>query len=382
MKIQQAFTAVALSGATLLAMACAPANPQVGAPLETFETDAQQAPVSTKVVFKPQVDILFVIDNSDSMAKHQDTLKRNIDRFVESFERNKKIDFHIGVTSIYDSTRYGKTINGKYIAIPHALGALYPLKDGSVAPQAVAGQPPAMAAALSANFVTRVPGYNKILGETLKIGTIARGTNKIDLGGPEVEELFTPVAAAINGQNVGFIRPEAHLAIILISDADDVSNISPSKLKQILVSSKNNDPSMISTFAVMPLGDCVRDAGFKNKPINAVPDFLRMTDGKAYNLCDPKYGDKLAEAGRLIEQSTSQKVRIDLDGIPQDGTLKVRIAATGQEVPFRYDSHEYTVTISSDVMENQAADAQVEVSYTPIAISRIGTGRVKNSTPE
>ncbi len=378
MKIQNALTAVALSSATLLAMACAPANPQVGAPLETFETDAQQAPVSTRVAFKPEVDILFVIDNSDSMAKHQDTLKRNIDRFVESFERNKKIDFHIGVTSIYDSSRYGKTTKfGFFVPIPHALGALYPLKDGSAAPQAVVGQP----APLAPNFVTRVPGYNKILGETLKIGTIPRGTDLKDLGGPEVEELFTPVAAAINGQNVGFIRPEAHLAVILISDADDISNVSPSKLKQLLVSSKNNDPTMISTFAVMPMGNCERDAGFKNKPIVAVPEFLRMTNGQAYNLCDPKYGDKLAEAGRLIEQATSQKIRIDLDGIPQDGTLKVRIAATGQDVPFLYDSHDYTVTISSEVMENQAADAQVEVTYTPIAVGRIGTGRVKNSTP-
>ena len=230
---------------------------------------------------------------------------------------------------------------------------------------------------MSANFVTReTPDYKAVLGNTLKIGTIPYAQ-----GGPEIEELFSPVMAAIDGQNVGFIRPEAHLAVILISDADDIS-IAPSRLVQELALKKNNDLSMVSTFGVLALDGCKRDVGFTNSktPNINVLEFLKSTGGHKYNLCDSKFGDKLAEAGRIIEQSTAQKVRIDLDRIPQAGTLKVSIAGTGEDVAYQYDANEYSITISSDAKDNQPANAQIEVSYIPVDPRRLGTGRVKNAT--
>ena len=60
--------------------------------------------------FVPKLDILFVIDDSQSMAPHQKRLVHNISRFVESFAVEDFIDFHIGVVSIWDSVRYGKVV--------------------------------------------------------------------------------------------------------------------------------------------------------------------------------------------------------------------------------------------------------------------------------
>lgn len=92
--------ALTVAAAALALSACAPANPQKMAPPDTYVQTNQSASVAAKSAFKPKVDILFVIDNSDSMVKHQENLKANINRFVEAFEANKRIDFQIDRKSV------------------------------------------------------------------------------------------------------------------------------------------------------------------------------------------------------------------------------------------------------------------------------------------
>jgi hypothetical protein len=374
------FALTVASAASFLAFACAPANPnQMGPPPavvqpEQFGEANQSAPVAAKVMYKPKVDILFVIDNSDSMVKHQENLKKNVDRFVEAFEANKRIDFQIGVTTVWDSRRFGPVVQNF-----HPLGALYPVQNGS----------PIVTGAVGQNFVTRAPGYQAILGNTLKIGVVARGTDANDLGGPEFEELFSPVAAAIDGRNVGFVRPDAHLAVVLITDADDVSSMAPSKLASILSQSKQNDSSMFSTYAVLSMSkNCPKDPGNdpakmpKGYRLNGqIMDFLKDTRGHAYDLCDPQYGSKLAEAGRLIAKNADKEVKIQLDQIPEAGTLKVTFAASGAPVPNQYDPANYTITIQSSAMDGQPDDAQIDVTYTPVDVRRLGTKKTKASIP-
>ncbi len=372
MKIQSTLTAAVLTGAALLAAACAPPNPQLQAPYEAHGSKSQSVPVASRTEFSPKVDVLFVIDNSMSMKDHQENLKRNIDRFVEAFEANKHLDFHIGVTTVWDSRRFdGVTVTADKF---HPLGLLYPVQNGLAPAALVAGQP----ALLAANFVNRIPGYTQILGETLKIGVVPRGTDKVDLGGPENEELFTPVIAAIDGRNVGFIRHDAHLAVIMITDADDVSSISPSKLQDALASAKEHDSSMFSTYAVLSLSkSCPKDPGNKKDSNRQILDFLSKTDGKAFDLCDSHYGDKLAEAGRMIEKRASREVKIYLESVPQAGTLKVVFAGTNTEVPHTYNPRRHVITVLASSMEGQPADAQIEVDYTPVDVNSLNTPKTK-----
>ena len=49
-------------------------------------------------VTQPQVDVLFVIDNSGSMRAHQDNLSANFPAFMRTFD-GSGLDFHVGVTS-------------------------------------------------------------------------------------------------------------------------------------------------------------------------------------------------------------------------------------------------------------------------------------------
>jgi hypothetical protein len=355
--------------------ACAPANPQKMAPPETYGQSNQSASVDAKAAFQPKVDILFVIDNSDSMLKHQENLKANINRFVEAFEANKRIDFQIGVTAIWDSRTYGVTSTNF-----HPLGQLYPLQNGQ------APQPGAVG-----NFVTRAPNYMTVLGNTLKIGTVPYKE-----GGPEYEELFSPVAAAIDGRNVGFIRPDAHLAVIMITDADDVSSIAPTKLASLLRQAKQGDSSMYSTYAVLSLSSsCPKDPGNRSNSNARILEFLKTSNGQnyannhAFDLCAANYGAKLAEAGRMIaKQAADKPAKIQLEQIPEDGTLVAKLG--GVEIyndakkfagtnKCKYDAYAYTLTCPSSLMDGQAGDAQIEVAYTPVDPSRIGTPRTKSS---
>src|SRR5207237_903330 len=101
------------------------------------------------------------------------------------------LDFHIGVTTVFDTSRYGKP--GRKI-IPK--GTLVPLKDEN---GIIAGVPP---------YITRnTPGFADVLKTTLNIGVL--GDNE----GPVFEESFSPVLAATLDQKViqanqGFYRPE------------------------------------------------------------------------------------------------------------------------------------------------------------------------------
>ncbi len=61
----------------------------------------QKQDLGEYVPFNPQVDILFVIDDSFSMDVHQANLVKNLDFFIDGFGKNKILDWHVGVV---DST--------------------------------------------------------------------------------------------------------------------------------------------------------------------------------------------------------------------------------------------------------------------------------------
>lgn len=387
------FGAVALAS---LLVACAPTNSQMGPapqqpapaiPPEILPPDPANekvealASVDRAVTLRPKVDVLFVIDTSESMKDHQENLKKNVDRFVEAFEARKEVDFHIGVVSVFDSRRYGSEVpDGKY----YPLGLLRPLKDPAHPGEVVAGP----------QFVTRAERYNEVLGETLKVG-IERRCGKYewdsasksskcveDLYGPEYEESFTPVMAALNeAKNPGFYRSDAHLAIIMITDANDDSAVAPGELENWLRELKGGDSAMYSTFGVLALKGCKQDPG---GPPDRILDFLKKSRGEAYNLCDANFGKNLAKVGETIRQKASARVKIELESIPDFKTLKVTYGGVelkpDARVGWTYDANTTSIVIGPDVAATAAPDAQLRIEYDAVDLRRVRTGRIKPVT--
>lgn len=183
--------------------------------------------------FNPQVDILFVTDNSESMKSAQENLSRNIDRFTAKLMSNQMIDYHIGVVSAWDnSDRYAQMKKDSY-----KIGDLRFVKTS-------AGKP------VNKRFISKSEKAH--LASTLKIGIIP-----YNQGGPEIEEFFSPLAAALENtgrgaSNEGFFRPEAQLVVIFLTDADDsTSKISPEQMARILVDFKGGRAEKVAAYGVL-----------------------------------------------------------------------------------------------------------------------------------
>ena len=179
-------------------IACAKSeSPLVQAPAVHYKSVKLNAGEKA-VIPDPKVNILFVVDNSGSMSGHQDTLRRNIDAFAQTFFHNPRIDYRIGVVPVYD--RVYKDGQAE-CATPGAVrkmnkyAELVPLKnpDGSLIPDA-------------APYITRdTVNGQEILKKTIMLGTQC---------GPEAEESFSPVLGVIDDsinqtKNAGFYEKDA-----------------------------------------------------------------------------------------------------------------------------------------------------------------------------
>jgi hypothetical protein len=132
-----------------------------------------------------QVDILFVVDNSNSMALEQDLLASGFASFATELE-NSNTDFHVGViTTDFD---YEDATRGQLV-----------------------GDPP---------IIDRTdPNYLQTFQDRALIGIDGSGKEK----GLEAA-LYALSPLMTTGPNAGFLRDEANLLIIVISDEEDCSD--------------------------------------------------------------------------------------------------------------------------------------------------------------
>lgn len=242
-------------------------------------------------VFDPKADILFVIDNSGSMDPHQKNLARNIDLFVSGFLKTSIIDYNIGVITT-DTDGTAQPCCGKLVG--------------------------------NYRFVNKTtPNANGVLKQNLLVGTMGSG----------IEAPFNAVSLAIepsmmSGYNVGFIRKDAALTVIFITDAEDQSQrISANDLLTKLLALKNGDKTKILAYgAIVPTGatNCDRDQYYATPKkieefLNTVPNGGSGTN--IVSLCATDYGQRLADfALQIVDQVSSQ---IFLSRLPDPKSLQV-----------------------------------------------------------
>lgn len=230
--------------------------------------------------FDPKGDILFVVDNSGSMGDHQRLLAENIKKFTEVFLKSSILDFNIAVVST-DTERLWGTCCGEFYGTIKVVNRLTPNAD-------------------------------EILAKNLMIG----------IGGSGYERLFDPVMLALSenllqGVNKNFLREDAGLSVIFITDAEDQSKLTDAAgLLDFLVKLKNGDRRKVMGYgAIIPSGvsdsDCKRDPpepnnGGPGPEPKRIESFLGMIDPSKKNilsLCDPNYGELLAQfASDIVNQ--------------------------------------------------------------------------------
>jgi hypothetical protein len=363
----------------LLLANCAPVNPRLQAPLK------ERGRVEMKVAEQNQelntkIDILFVIDNSKSMTDEQLKLaggevfdprtgkkvevKGAIDHFVAAFAKNTTLDFHIGVTTVFDSIKYGKP--GRKIT-PN--GYLWPVVDPQTK-QRLPNEVP---------YATRnTPNYSEVLRETLRVGVM----NEVE--GPVSEEAFAPALAAVADPaalqaNRGFYRGDAYLLLIFVTDAEDATlQLSPTLLRSTLVQMKG-DASKVMAHAATWTPNCgAANQDPDHKAPTKIHEFVQSTDGSVFSLCEADYGASLAKIGIETTRRISRRV-INLNAVPDINTLEVKYGS--QTIPADFD-HGWTLDpdrtaliLSGDLTLHPEPGAQLTIRFVPLDYVDAQNGR-------
>lgn len=302
----------ALSTAVIMTLtACGSQNPDLQAQVLGTE-QATESGGQIQDVREPKVDILFVVDNSGSMKAYQEKMAKNIELFANEFFDTTRINYRIGVVPVYDSDYLNdETVyrSGKRKMNP--LGELVELKG---LPESE-GQKPL--------FITReTPNPKEVLKQTVVLGT---------QWGPEAEQSFSPVLAVTNPtlnqqKNANFYEKDAYLAVILLTDADDVTpGLSGSDLYEKLKTEKGGDGSKILIAAAIPRTCPSQDAP---GPVKAIPDLINASGGMIADLCSDSFGAQLAKFGRYLVQRVSQR-KVHLNFEPDISTMVVTHAPPG-----------------------------------------------------
>jgi hypothetical protein len=188
-----------------------------GARLDIYLTPT---PETTGQIPKAQVDILFVVDNSNSMEEEQQSLVAAFPTFIDALvQTGAALDLHLGVVT----TDLGA---GNY-SLP---SCETPGGDGGMLQNSgrVAGcLPPSdrWISLDSSSGKTNVPNPKQIDGPTL-VKNAFQCIAPVGVGGCGFEQPLEAMRRALDpakNVNPGFRRNDAFLAVVLLTDEDDCS---------------------------------------------------------------------------------------------------------------------------------------------------------------
>lgn len=217
------------------------------------------------------LDILFVVDNSGSMADEQAKLGDRIDRFISTLE---DVDWRIGITTTDVS-------NGAY----GVKGSLLNFSG------------------LQTNYITaKTPNYLNVFKNTIVRQESINCIPECPSGDEQ------PLAAAImaiqkrNTENQGFFREGADLGLLVLSDEDEkstgpISATSPSDLLQVFANTWSDSKRLLTYGIVIVPGDqsCLDQQMGQGHYGQFVSSLAMMTEGIVGSICESDYAPTLGE---------------------------------------------------------------------------------------
>jgi hypothetical protein len=282
-------------------ISCSPASPKLGPP-PVYDGGVTVSEDDAGTLYSPAVDILLLVDDSGSMIDKQRRLASNIHEFTQALQSNPLFDYHIAViTSTMSHGNSGYNHNpgydGHMVGNPHVI-------DRST------------------------PGGLALLERMVMVGQDGNGA----------EEFFEPIHTALteptlSQYNSGFLRQNASLAIVIMTDSEDQQNSqTPQTLYDFLVNLKGGDKSKVLAYgAIIPVNDtthCPRDP---DGPPYRVEEFLRIANPGAtqstyeFCICDPDYGQKLAGISNNLVTRASETLYLTREPVPS--TIEVHFGS-------------------------------------------------------
>ena len=290
------------------------------------ETDAHIASVS----YNKQVDILWVIDNSDSMLQHQSILAQKSSEFIDGL-LIKGLDFRIAATTTDMS---GNGEKGRFIGSPKVLDS-------------------------------NTLGLRAQFAKLLSAGD----------SGSSLEQGLAAIKASYekrNDVNGGFFRDDALLVIIVLTNEDDASPDKTSDYVNFLNSKKSptkfGDRNWIfHHIGVLgtPQEDCTTFGQYKD-PGYRYMDLVSASSGVNTTICTADLKQALTNVSQRILEIVSVFI---LERKPVLGTIKVYVngLAIGEdpENGWTYSAEENSVRLHGAAILR--SDAAITIDYDPEA---------------
>jgi len=253
-------------------------------------------------VQQDEVDILFVVDDSFSMEVEQAALAAGFSSFIQELETANSA-FQIGVVST--SMDSDDPNRGKLLGSP--------------------------------TFLTERDDYVPLFRDRVQVG----------INGSDKEKGLEAAAVALSPElllthNSGFLRPQANLLVIIISDEDDCSDagaldgrsaadcylldefLTPvSTLVDSIHDAKNNGELVQIGAIIGPFDDSCGEEAY---PGRRYAEAVLQTGGLMARICQPDWSNVLYDLGlnavgilsqfKLSSGADSSTIEVDVDGVP------------------------------------------------------------------
>lgn len=236
------------------------------------------------------VDLLFVVDDSGSMADEQLNLVASFPGFISGIEAllGEGTDWHVGVVA---TDAYAFNAPGCGL-----MGALVDRTGGDLSSAAVCGP-----FAAGGRYMTRADELESAFSCAAQVGIDGTGHER------PMDALTTALAgtAELAACNHGFLRHDSLLVIVLVTDEEDADDSAgdPASWYQAIVSARGDDPSgivMLSLVGHPKPNDCIETQWTGMMGAEIAPRLIELTEmfehGIVADVCAPDYGPAFEEA--------------------------------------------------------------------------------------
>ncbi len=263
-----------------------------------------------------KLDIMWIIDNSGSMADEQQALGDNFDAFINEFI-DTNVDFKMAITTTDTSSdsKKGKMVYGSDVKLTSAKAQENPSQ------------------------------FKSDFRNLVKVGTSGSGYEK----GLAASEGF------MDRYSATFIRPDAYLAVVVLSDEDDQSAQIPKHYVDYLKSFKA-DAGLVKLYTICD----VNKTGPSSAGYTQGCDRYKDAAQKSAGVVEDIYNDFYLTLNKMGESIISLLDSFALSEEPVVSTIKVEVNDV-ETLEFTYDAA--TRSIKFNANHVPAMGAKIEVSY-------------------
>ncbi len=289
---------------------------------------------------RPKADVLLVVDDSGSMSDKQNNLSQNFAAFIQ-YAQAANVDYQIGVTTT--------TTQEDTVCLPQPIGCI---TAASVAFGGRLRRIPAMGTQPALGPILRptTPNIAAAFRTMVRVGTDGSGTEE---GLENATRALTPPIIA--NENAGFVRPDANLAVVVVTDAGDQSAQAVSYYQNRLINVKGFARLSMFTFSnIGPYlnpppnanGGCEYDGG---GIAQRYEDVVVATGGVKAEICNTNWASTLQ---RLGQTAFGARTQFFLNNLPDTAAMgqPLEVKLDGMVLPasaWMYDSASNSIKFTS-----------------------------------